>query len=66
MTETVFQPGDKVLRRAQVADILGTTPKAVDRLRQRGILPAPIRLGARAVGWPDRVIYEWLNTRPQA
>jgi len=28
--------------------------------------PPPVKLGARAVGWPSEVIDDWVKTRPSA
>jgi prophage regulatory protein len=32
----------------------------------RGAFPRPIRLGKRAVGWRERDVTEWLESREQA
>lgn len=31
-----------------------------------GEFPAPVKLGERAVAWPEAVIAEWLANRPSA
>ena len=31
-----------------------------------GEFPAPVKLGARAVAWPESVVAEWLANRPSA
>ncbi len=42
-----------------VADMLGMTPKAVYGLRDRGLLPPPVKLGNR-IWWQRAVIEAWL------
>jgi prophage regulatory protein len=39
----------------------GTTTRY--RLIVEGKFPPPIRLGPRAVGWPESWLYKWLNEK---
>ena len=58
-----FKPGTKILRRREVLSTTGLSNSSMDRGIRSGSFPKPIQLGARAVGWPDFAIYEWLNER---
>jgi predicted DNA-binding transcriptional regulator AlpA len=42
-----------------VAALLGVSWRHVDRLRDRGAMPPPVRLGA-SVRWDRRVILDWI------
>lgn len=44
----------------------GTSRALVYYLMARNQFPQPIKLGARAVGWLDCEIDEWINTRIEA
>jgi prophage regulatory protein len=58
-----FKPGTKILRRRAVRETTGLSNSSLDRAVRDGTFPKPVQLGARAVGWPDFAIYEWLNDR---
>ncbi len=58
-----FKSGSKILRRPVVKKTAGVSDSFIDRGIKDGTFPAPVKLGARAVGWPDFVIYEWLSER---
>jgi prophage regulatory protein len=58
-----FKPGTKVLRKPAVKATTGLSDSSIDRMIKSGDFPKPIQLGARAVGWPDFVVYDWLNER---
>jgi prophage regulatory protein len=46
-----------------VQDTTGLSGSSIDRKVKAGTFPKPIPLGARAIGWPDFVVYDWLNER---
>ena len=53
----------KILRRPQVEEITGLSRSTIYAMMAKGQFPSPLRLGARAVGWPEETIIEWLTTR---
>lgn len=59
----VFKSGTRILRKPEVKATTGLSGSSIDRMVKSGVFPKPISLGARAVGWPDFVVYEWLNDR---
>jgi prophage regulatory protein len=61
MSYYTFKPGTKILRRPAVKETTGLSDSSLDRAVRDGSFPKPIPLGARAVGWPDFAVYEWLN-----
>jgi prophage regulatory protein len=50
-----------MLRRKQLADLLGVSAATIDKARLSGHFPAPIKLGSRAIGWRASDIMEWLD-----
>jgi prophage regulatory protein len=65
MTYT-FKPGTKVLRKPEVKATTGLSGSSIDRMVKAGDFPKPIPLGARAIGWPDFVVYDWLNEQAKS
>lgn len=53
----------KILRRPQVEEITGLSRSTIYAMMAKGQFPSPLRLGARAVGWPEAIIIEWLSSR---
>lgn len=54
-----------ILRRKQVEARTGLSRSTIyDRIKA-GTFPAPISLGAKAVGWVESEISAWLNARIQ-
>ncbi len=54
-----------ILRRKQVESRTGLSRSTIyDRIKA-GTFPAPISLGAKAVGWIESEIDAWLNARIQ-
>lgn len=43
--------GERILRPAAAAAMLGTSPSQVYRLAEKGVLPPPVRLSHRVSGW---------------
>ena len=52
-----------ILRRKQVEARVGLRRSTLYQRISEGTFPAPIRLGARAVGWLESDISDWLNAR---
>jgi prophage regulatory protein len=57
---------ERILRRPDVEARTGLSRSTIYLLMSRGDFPKPIRLSARAVGWPEAAISEWLQSRTQA
>ncbi|WP_313039315.1 helix-turn-helix transcriptional regulator [Sphingobium yanoikuyae] len=50
-------------RRKQLEGQLGISRSTIYAMIAAGTFPKPIRIGKRAVGWPDDVIKRWLEDR---
>lgn len=57
---------ERILRRPDVEARTGLSRSTIYLMMSRGEFPKPVRLGQRAVGWPEVIISEWLNSRTQA
>lgn len=55
-----------ILRLPQVKTRTGLSRSSIYAAVKAGTFPAPIALGAHAVGWLDATITEWIATRPTA
>ncbi len=53
----------KILRRPQVESLTGMSRSSIYAMMADGTFPKPIRLTARAVGWVEDEVQEWLKTR---
>jgi prophage regulatory protein len=51
------------VRQHQLAEALGVSTVTLWNWRKAGILPEPVQLGPRFVGWKREVINEWLENR---
>ena len=58
----VFQ----ILRTRQVMELLGVGRTTLWRWSRKGIIPKPVRLGPRAVGWRADELQDWLDRLPPA
>jgi prophage regulatory protein len=52
-----------ILRRKQVEARVGLRRSTLYQRISEGSFPAPVGLGARAVGWLESEITDWLNNR---
>lgn len=50
----------KFIRAAELSELLGISSTTLWRWRQQKIIPQPLALGKRIVGWQEEVIQEWL------
>lgn len=56
-----IQSGLKILRRKQVEGRTGLSRSTIYERIKAGTFPAPISLGAKAVGWIESEIDTWLS-----
>ena len=54
----------RLLRRAEVERMLGLSRSGLDDMVSSGVLPSPIRIGARAVRWRLSDISAWIAEKP--
>jgi len=52
-----------ILRRREVEKLTGLARSTIYQYVKAGVFPAPVRLGARAVGWRYADVLDWINTR---
>jgi len=52
-----------ILRRKQVEARTGLSRSTIYLHMKKGVFPKPISLGARAVGWLESEVSEWLDQR---
>tara|TARA_R110000868_G_scaffold148473_4_gene370427 strand:+ start:353 stop:553 length:201 start_codon:yes stop_codon:yes gene_type:complete len=53
----------RILRRPAVEAITGLSRSTIYQNMQAGEFPKPIRLGAKAVGWVESEIVDWIEAR---
>ena len=53
----------KILRRPEVEKIVGLSRSTLYAMMAENTFPKPIKLGKRAIGWPDNVIEGWIEER---
>ena len=57
---------DRLLTRVEVEIRCGIARTTIYRLMRAGQFPEPVRIGSRAVRWPERELEAWLADRPRA
>ena len=57
---------DRLLHRAEVEARTGLSRSAIYRLMREENFPTPIKIGPRAVRWPQSEINEFIAARPRA
>ncbi len=57
---------DRLLTRAEVEVRVGLSRSAIYRAMRAGEFPVPLRIGSRAVRWPQSEINEFIASRPRA
>lgn len=55
----------RFLRRPAVEAITGLSRSTIYSLMQSGAFPRPVRIGDRAVAWPEVEIEAWISERLQ-
>ena len=56
----------RLLRRTEVERYCQIGRSTIYRLMREGLFPVPIRVGPRAVRWPEHELNAWLARRPRA
>ena len=54
---------ERILRRPEVEDQTGLSRSTIYTMMTAGEFPKPIRIGRRAVGWPEGWICDWVDAR---
>lgn len=62
-SDTNRQHIDRMLRRKEVEAITGRSRSAIYEGMADGTFPKPVKIGARAVAWPESVIRAWIAER---
>lgn len=52
-----------IIRPTQLAITLGVSTVTLWNWRRQGILPEPIQLGPRFIGWTAETLNEWISSR---
>jgi len=63
ITEETKMP-EHYLRRPAVEIATGLSRSSIYAMMEAGDFPRPVRIGKRAVAWPQSAIEAWLATRP--
>ncbi|ABM17751.1 helix-turn-helix transcriptional regulator [Marinobacter nauticus] len=61
--DTTRQHLDRMLRRKEVEAITGRSRSAIYEGMAAGTFPKPVKIGARAVAWPESAIRNWIAER---
>jgi prophage regulatory protein len=61
VSERIISP---LLRRPEVERRTGLSCTTIYRLMDEGAFPRPLRIGVRAVAWPEHEIDAWQASRP--
>lgn len=56
----------KILRLPEVINTTGLSRSSIYAYIKAGRFPEPVRIGARATGWPAKSIQEWVESRNPA
>ena len=56
----------RIVRRPEVETITGLSRSSIYAMMKNGTFPKNIKLGERAVGWPESAIRLWLSDRISA
>ena len=55
---------ERMLRRREVESLCGLHRSTIYRLMSLDQFPQPVRIGLKAVRWPESELKEWLAKRP--
>lgn len=54
---------NRILRRYDVEQMVGLSRSTLYAMMAEGDFPKPVKLGKRAVGWHERDVLEWIESR---
>lgn len=54
---------EKILRLPKVIEVTGRSKPAIYADIKKGLFPAPVKIGARAVGWTSSSVQHWIAER---
>ena len=54
---------ERILRRPEVEHLTGQSRSSIYQKISEGTFPEPVKLGERAVGWPESAIHQWIQER---
>ncbi len=57
---------NRMLRREEVLKFSGLSRSTLYEMIRNRTFPAPVRIGARAVGWRESEVVSWLESRHRA
>jgi prophage regulatory protein len=60
------KPMARIMRRPEVLTLLGIATPTLYEMMRDGRFPRPVRVAAKAVGWPENVVHDWLRARMAA
>ena len=55
----------QIIRRGELAKLLGVSLQTLWRMEKRGDLPPKTKISNRAVGWSKQAISEWLESKTE-
>ena len=59
-------PQGRLIRRKELEDRIGLARSTIYRMMAEETFPRPVRIGRRAVAWPESEIEHWIAARPAA
>jgi prophage regulatory protein len=65
MTTATNSSHERLLRRSEVEAMTGRGRSAIYAGIAAGTFPKPVKIGARAVAWPESKIMAWIQERIQ-
>lgn len=54
---------EKLFRLHELEQLIGMSKSSIYSAMKNSQFPKPIKLGARAVAWPESTIAEWISSR---
>jgi prophage regulatory protein len=63
MEVKVNNQSQRILRIKEVIVFIGLSRSTIYDMVERGDFPKPIKLGARAIGWREFAVDEWITNR---
>ncbi len=53
----------RIIRRPELCRLIGLSYSSIYRRVRKGTFPAPVSLGAQAIGWYAENVEDWLKSR---